>query len=56
MSIFSLFTFAVFAFETVLSPLPDDGIAIPVPEPTPEISFGQLLNYTPPAVLGAATE
>jgi len=55
MNLFAFFTFAVFAAEAVLSPLPDDGIAIPTPEPTPEVSFGQLLNYAP-QVLGSATE
>lgn len=53
---FSLFTSIVFAAETVLSPLPDDGIAVPTPAPQPDISFGQLLNYSPPQVLGVTTE
>lgn len=56
MSLLALFSFAVFAAETVLSPIPDDGIAVPTPQPVPEISFGQLLTYSPPQVLGATTE
>lgn len=56
MSLLSFFAFSVFAAESVLSPLPDDGIAFPVPAPTPEVTFGQLLNYTPPEVLGVTTE
>lgn len=56
MNIFAFFSFVVFAAETVLSPLPDDGIAVPTPQPVPNISFGQLLNYAPPQVLGVTTE
>lgn len=56
MNLFAFFTFTVFAAETILSPLPDDGIAVPMPQPTPEISFGQLLTYAPAEVLGATIE
>lgn len=56
MNLFSLISIAVFAAETVLSPIPDDGIAVPTPQPRPEVSFGQLLSYAPPQVLGATTE
>ena len=56
MNIFSLFTFAVFAFEAILSPIPDDGIVVPTPASLPDVSFGQLIHYAPPAVLGVTTE
>lgn len=56
MNLLALFSFVVFAAETVLSPIPDDGIAIPTPTPSPEVSFGQLLDYLSPEVLGATTD
>ena len=56
MNLLALFSFTVFAAETILSPLPDDGVLIPTPQSMPEVSFGQLLTYTPPQVLGATIE
>lgn len=49
----SLFTSVVFAAEMVISPIPDDGI---VAVTSPDVTFGQLLNYSPPQVLGVSTE
>lgn len=56
MSLLSLFSFAVFAAETMLSPIPDNGVLYPTPTPTPEVSFGALLAWAPPEVLGITTE
>lgn len=56
MWLLSLFATAVFAAEMILSPLPDDGVAFPTPQPTPEITFGQLLDYALPEVLGESVE
>lgn len=57
MSLFSVFAFAVFAAETVISPLSDAmPAAATVTQPT--ISFGSLLSHVPPlqsAVLGEST-
>ncbi|MEK7587532.1 MAG: SGNH/GDSL hydrolase family protein [Patescibacteria group bacterium] len=58
MNLLSLFAVAVFAAETVLSPLADDAFnATPTPS-APSISFGQLTVAAAPQpqVLGAATE
>lgn len=54
MNFFSLFAAAVFAAESIISPIPDN-TPIVVPPPTqPKISFGEILP--PPAVLGVETE
>ena len=58
MNFFSLFTVAVFAAETILSPLADDWFnATPTPS-VPSISFGQLTVAAAPQpqVLGASTD
>ena len=59
MNLLSLFTFAVFAAETVISPIPDD-IAVVIPTlPKPDISFGQIVTALPtpaPVVLGETIE
>ena len=48
MNLLSLFTFAVFAAETVISPIPDDiAVAEPVP-PKPDVSFGQIVTAPAP--------
>jgi len=54
MHLLSLFTFVVFAAETVLSPIPDDTpVVVPLP-PKPDVSFGQIVAMpTPiPQILG----
>lgn len=57
MSLLSLFTFVVFAAESLISPLPDDGIVTPTIVPKPHISFGQLaLQPSFGQVLGVSTE
>lgn len=65
MSILSLFAAAVFAAETVLSPVPESVLFAPTPPPVkPTISFGALPLPTPspspipavPVVLGVTTE
>lgn len=58
MGFLSVFTIAVFAAETVLSPLSDD-VTNPAPSPTaPTVTFGQLTAAPTPApqVLGASIE
>lgn len=59
MGFLSLFTVAVFAAETILSPLADDATS-PLPMPSaPSVTFGQLTAApitSPPQVLGAATD
>ncbi len=57
MHLLSLFTFAVFAAETVLSPIPDNTPVVVPPPPKPEISFGQIVTApTPtPEILGVTT-
>ena len=54
MNFFSLFAAAVFAAESIISPIPDNTpVVIPAPA-QPEISFGEIVS--PPAVLAAETE
>lgn len=55
MNLLSLFAFAIYAAETIISPLPDDGIVFPTPIPTPAVTFGQLAIVIP-QVLGAEAE
>lgn len=57
MHLLSLFTFAVFAAETVLSPIPDNTpVVVPLP-PKPDVSFGQIVSepVPTPEVLAATT-
>ncbi len=56
MSLLSLFAFAIYAAEAIISPLPDDGRVFPTPIPTPAVSFGQLAIAVVPQVLGAEAE
>ncbi|MBI5449667.1 SGNH/GDSL hydrolase family protein [Candidatus Gottesmanbacteria bacterium] len=57
MELLSLFTVAVFAAETILSPLADDA-ATALISTVPSVSFGQLTAApaSPPQILGAATD
>lgn len=55
MSLLSLFAFAIYAAESIISPLPDDGHIFPTPIPTPAVSFGQLVVAVP-QVLGETIE
>ncbi len=48
MNLLSLFTFAVYAASSVISPIPDDLIAAAPLPPKPDVSFGQIVD-----VLGA---
>lgn len=50
MHLLSLFTFAVFAAETVLSPIPDDMPVLDPPSPKPDISFGQIVAMPTPTL------
>lgn len=58
MSWLSLFVSAVFAAETIISPLSADFTPSLTPIPLPQVSFGQLTNFVPPEpqVLGAAAK
>lgn len=51
MNIFSLFAAAVFAAETVISPIPDGTPVVTPPPPKPEVSFGQIAVATPSPTL-----
>jgi hypothetical protein len=53
MHLFSLLTFAVFAAETILSPIPDNTpVVVPLP-PKPDVSFGQITTAIPTPTLEA---
>lgn len=62
MGILSLFSVAVFAAETILSPVPESVLLPPPPPPTkPSMSFGALPTPSPtptpiPVILGASIE
>ncbi|MCX6792279.1 MAG: SGNH/GDSL hydrolase family protein [Candidatus Gottesmanbacteria bacterium] len=57
MSLLSLFAFAVFAAETVISPIPDDMTIATSPPPKPDVTFGQIISApgTTPEVLAITT-
>lgn len=60
MGFLSLFAVAVFAAETILSPVPESVLYATPPPPKPVVSFGELPVPTPtptpsPVVLGAST-
>ena len=54
MNVFSLFAAAVFAAESIISPIPDNTPVVVPPPAQPEISFGEIVS--PPVVLGTETE
>jgi lysophospholipase L1-like esterase len=57
MSLLSLFAFAIYAAETIVSPIPDNTPVVIPPPPKPEVSFGQIVTIPTPApqVLGETT-